>query len=354
MDKKSRHTLEFDKVLNRLASYTSFSAGENLALQLEPTFDEEEARQWQEETQEAYILLDKRPDVRIGGARDVRRAADNAQRGFILPPEDLLEISGTISAARDLRRKLTKTETEYPKLALIGELIEECPGVVSAIGRTLDDRGEVLDTASAKLAEIRRSLRVIHDRIHDKLRSLLNSSRNQYLQEPTITSRAGRYVVPLMANHKGRIKGIVHDQSNSGATLWIEPINTVDLNNEYRSLEIAEEEEIQRILAELSALVALHGDALKRMVERLAELDLIFAKAIYAQKTDSVMPEFVPWRDLSKKRSIGANPTEEGQQEEEPNRHPGSTLWIRGARHPLGRKASTFGRRYGCSYRYSS
>jgi DNA mismatch repair protein MutS2 len=335
MDKKSRHTLEFDKVLDRLASYTSFSGGKNLALHLEPTYDEDEARQWQMETHEAYILLDKRSDVRIGGARDVRRAADNAQHGFILPPEDLLEISVTISAARDLRRKLTKAQSEYPKLALIGELIEECPGVVSAIGRTLDERGEVLDSASEKLAEIRRSLRIIHDRIQDKLRSLLNSSRNQYLQEPTITTRGGRYVVPLMANHKGRIKGIVHDQSNSGATLWIEPINTVDLNNEYRSLEIAEEEEIQRILAELSALVAQHGDAIKRVVERLAELDLIFAKATYAQKTDAIMPVFVPWRDLSKEKSARTNSSDEGQLESEPNRHPGSTIWIRGARHPL-------------------
>ncbi len=341
MDKKSRKTLGFDKVLDRLSSYTSFSAGENLALHLEPTHDEDEARQWQAETQEAYILLDKRPDVRIGGARDVRRAADNAQRGFILPPEDLLEIRATISAGRELRRKLVKAQDEYPNLALIGELIEECPGLVSSINGTLDERGDVLDTASAKLADIRRNLRVIHDRIQDKLRSLLNSSRSQYLQEPTITTRGGRYVVPLMANHKGRIKGIVHDQSNSGATLWIEPINTVDLNNEYRGLGIAEEEEIQRILAELSALVAQHGDSVKRVVERMAELDLVFAKAEYAQKTNAVMPDFVSWRELENVRHPPAGGDEDSLSEEdnlsekESNPHPGSTVWIRGARHPL-------------------
>jgi DNA mismatch repair protein MutS2 len=353
MDKKSRATLEFDKVLARLASYTSFSAGENLALHLEPTHDEDEARQWQAETQEAYILLDKRPDVRIGGARDVRRAADNAQRGFILPSEDLLEIRATISAGRDLRRKLVKNQDDFPSLAQIGELIEECPGLVSSINGALDERGDVLDTASAKLADIRRSLRVIHDRIQDKLRSLLNSSRGQYLQEPTITTRGGRYVVPLMANHKGRIKGIVHDQSNSGATLWIEPINTVDLNNEFRGLEISEEEEVQRILAELSALVAHHGDAIKRVVERLAELDLVFARAEFAQKTNAVMPEFVPWREmadyrypsrgsdensLSEEESLSEDESlseEEHLSEDESTLHPGSTIWIRGARHPL-------------------
>jgi DNA mismatch repair protein MutS2 len=332
MDRKSRITLEFDKVLERLASYTSFSAGESLALQLEPTHDEDEARQWQAETQEAFILLDKRADVIIGGARDVRRAADNALRGFILPPDDLLEIRATVSSGLELRRKLIKAQEDYPHLAMIGELIEECPGLVSSINGALDERGGILDTASVKLADIRRDLRVIQDRIQDKLRSLLNSGRSQYLQEPTITTRGGRYVVPLMANHKGRIKGIVHDQSNSGATLWIEPINTVDLNNEYRGLEISEEEEIQRILAELSSLVAQHGDAIKRIVERLAELDLIFARASYAQKTNAVMPLFVPWRDMEGSDSLS---NEDNIEEEERSVHPGSTVWIRGARHPL-------------------
>jgi len=336
MDKKSRKTLEFDKVLDRLASYTSFSAGTDLALHLEPTNDEYEARQWQDETQEAFILLDKRADIRIGGARDVRRAADNALRGFILPPEDLLEVRATVSAGRDLGRKLVKSQADFPKLALIGELIEECPGLVSAINKTLDERGEVLDTASVKLADIRRNLHVIHGRIQDKLRTLLGSSRNVYLQEPTITTRGGRYVVPLMANHKGRIKGIVHDQSNSGATLWIEPINTVDLNNEYRGLEIAEEEEIQRLLAELSALVAFHGDSIKRVVERLAELDLIFARSTYAQKMNAVKPEFVPWRDSDIDRHPKTNNDEDDLNSNgDGSHHPGSTIWIRGARHPL-------------------
>ncbi len=335
MDDKSLLTLEFNKILERLASYTSFSAGQILALNLEPTIDEDEARLWQAETQEAYILLDKRPDVLIGGARDIRRAADNAQRGFILTPDDLLEINATVVAARDLRRKLTKAYEDYPHLADIGELIEECPGLVSAINRTLDARGEVLDSASSNLSTIRRNIRIVHGRIQEKLRAMLSSSLSQYLQEPTVTTRGGRYVIPLMANHKGRIKGIVHDQSNSGATLWIEPINTVELNNEYRGLEIAEEEEIQRILSELSALVAQHSESLKRVVDRLAELDLIFARATYASKIEAIKPVFVPWRaNMSQqpgpKRSNGEDSSKTGN-----NRHPGSTIWIRGARHPL-------------------
>jgi DNA mismatch repair protein MutS2 len=203
-------------------------------------------------------------------------------------------------------------------LATIAELIEECPGIVSAISQALDDRGMVLDSASPELAKIRRELNIVHGRIQDKLQALINSSQNQYLQEPTITTRGGRYVVPLQANHKGRIKGIVHDQSNSGATLWIEPLNTVELNNDYRGLQLAENEEVQRILAELSAHVALQGESIKRAVDRLAELDLIFARAHYANAIDALQPELLPWRDVQSN-----------------NPHPGSTLWIKGARHPL-------------------
>jgi DNA mismatch repair protein MutS2 len=334
MDDKSRKTLEFDKVLDRLAGYTSFSAGHALALQLKPTADLDQARRWQAETGEALMLFDARTDITIGGARDVRRPADNAQRGFVLPPEDLLEIRSTVAAGRDIRRKLVKLEEESPHLFEIAVLIEECPGLISAISSTLDERGEVLDSASTQLAHVRRQLRIVHDRIHDKLQSLIGSSQNQYLQEPTITTRGGRYVVPLMANHKGRIRGIVHDQSNSGATLWVEPLNTVDLNNEYRGLKIAEQDEIQKVLSELSAHVAEMGDAIKRVVERLAELDLIFARARYAAVVRAVQPDFVPWREPEPIRPP-KHANVQNKKKAPTSRHPGCTFWIRGARHPL-------------------
>src|SRR5690606_4383434 len=203
------------------------------------------------------------------------------------------------------------------------------PRLVQAIGEAIDeDRGEVLDSASDRLASIRRSIRITHSRIHERLQALINSSMSRFLQEPIITSRGGRYVVPLRAEFKGQIRGIVHDQSGSGATLWIEPMNTVELNNEYRSLQIEEEEEIQRILAELSVQVAERGEAIKRIVDRLAELDLIFARARYAAVLDAIPPEFVPWRVTPTSRH-------KKQAEQPASRHPGSTLWIRGARHPL-------------------
>ncbi len=335
MDKKSQRTLEFDKICERLAQFTSFSAGEELARKITPSSNLEEVLHWQIETQEARDLFDSNANVTIGGARDVRRLAANAERGFLLQAEDLLNVRSTILAARELRRKLLRVKESTPLLAEIAQLIEECPGLVSAIGNTFDERGVVLDSASPKLGNIRREMRIVHSRIQEKLRTLIGSSNNQYLQEPTITTRNGRYVVPLMANHKGKIKGIVHDQSNSGATLWIEPFNTVELNNEYRGKQLAEEEEIRRILAELTALVAIQAEAIIRIVERLSELDLIFARARYADLLKASMPEMVPWRPPASTSKTEISILETEGQAGQDSLHPGSVIWVQGARHPL-------------------
>jgi len=335
VDSKSFRILEFDKVLDRLAAYASFSAGETLARQLEPTTDLATAQRWQAETQEAVTLLETRDDITIGGARDVRRAISNAERGFTLPAQDFLDIRGTVIAGRNLRRILVRLAEHVPHLASIGQLIEECPGVVSAISETIDEKGEVLDSASPKLAKLRAELRVAYNRLQDKLQKLVNSSQNQFLQEPIITQRSGRYVVPLKAEYKGRIAGVVHDQSGSGATLWIEPLATVELNNEYRGLQVAEQEEIQRVLRELSGKIALQGDALLRVVDCLAELDLILARAKYAIATNSVAPQFVPWRTPEKPRPPKHRNERETWQPPAHDPHPGSTIWVRRARHPL-------------------
>lgn len=335
MDTKSLHTLEFDKVLDILAGYTSFSAGEELARRLHPTTDEMEATQWQAETREAMLLLDTRSGITIGGARDVRRSCDNAYRGFTLPAEELLDIRNTIIAGRNLHRAIVKAAAEFPHLAAIAELIEDCPGLVTAINNTIDERGEVLDSASPKLAKIRSELRVVHGRIQDKLQKLVNSSQNQWLQEPIITQRSGRYVVPVKADAKGRVKGIVHDQSGSGATLWVEPMQTVELNNEYRGLQIQEQDEINRILKELSGKVAEHGESIKRIVERMAELDLIFARARYSALIKGVEPDFVEWREFEQPKPPKHANERDKWTPPPRNLHPGSTVWIRNARHPL-------------------
>ncbi|MEZ4515801.1 MAG: hypothetical protein R3C44_02815 [Chloroflexota bacterium] len=335
IDQKSLHTLEFDKVREIVAGYTSFSAGRDLALAIIPTTDLREAEERQAETREAAELFESDSGVSIGGARDVRRAAENALRGFVLLPEDFLAIQSTVIAARTLRRQLLRLEDQAPHLAAIAVLIEECPGLVSTINQTLNDRGEVLDSASPKLAKIRQEQRAVYSRIQEKLQRILNSSMSQYLQDPIITQRSGRYVLPLRADAKGRLKGIVHDQSGSGATLWVEPLGTVDLNNDYRGLQVQEQDEVQRILRELSEQVADQGDALKRIVERMAELDLIFARANYALVIGAVEPQFVPWRKPEPVRPPRHPKKGDEAIQPERNYHPGSTIWIKGARHPL-------------------
>ena len=335
VDQKSLTTLEFNKIREIVAGYANFSGGRDLALALQPTTEVEQAREWQAETREAVSLFESDSGVTIGGARDVRRAAENALRGFILPAEDFLAIQATIVAGRNLRRQLLRLEDRVPHLAAIAMLIEECRGIVSAITNTLDERGEVLDSASPRLAKVRQEQRAVHGRIQDKLQRILNSSMAQFLQEPIITQRGGRYVIPVRADAKGRLKGIVHDQSGSGATLWVEPLGTVDLNNEYRGLLMEEQEEIQRILRVLSNLVADQADAIKRVVERMAELDLIFARANYALVTNAVEPTFLPWRENKQPRP----PRHRNERDKLPElpriMHPGSTIWIKAARHPL-------------------
>ncbi len=335
LDQKSLAILEFNKIRELVAGYASFSGGRELALAMQPSTEMEEAREWQAETREAVSLFQSDSGVTIGGARDVRRAADNAMRGFILLSEDFLAIQATIIAGRNLRRQLTRLEERVPHLAAIGVLIEECRGIVSAITSTLDERGEVLDSASPRLAKVRQEQRAVHGRIQDKLQRIINSSMAQFLQEPIITQRGGRYVVPVRADAKGRLRGIVHDQSGSGATLWVEPIGTVELNNEYRGLLLEEQEEIQRILRELSDKVGDQGDAVKRVVERLAELDLIFARANYALVTDAVEPQFVPWREGRQPQPPRHRNELEKWTPPPRDLHPGSTIWIKSARHPL-------------------
>ena len=335
LDQKTLTILEFDKIRDLVAAYAGFSGGRELALAMQPTTEIEQAQEWQAETREAVSLLESDSAATIGGARDVRRAADNALRGFTLPAEDFLAIQATIIAARNLRRQLLRLEDRVPHLAAIAMLIEECRGLVSAITSTIDERGEVLDSASPRLGKIRQEQRAVHGRIQDKLQRILNSSMAQYLQEAIVTQRGGRYVIPLRADAKGRLKGIVHDQSGSGATLWVEPLGTVELNNEYRGLLMQEQEEIQRILRELSEKVAEQGDAIKRVVDRMAELDLIFARAGYALAINAVEPTFVPWRETPQ-----ARPPRHGNERDKwtpPPRdlHPGSTIWIKSARHPL-------------------
>ncbi len=320
MYEKALFTLELPKVLDQLARFTSFSAGEDLALTLEPTHDADTARLWIAEVSEARTLLEERGDqFTLGGVRDVREAVLSTERGVVLDTQTLLDIRGTLRRATTLRRMLTNMRGQYPLLASVVDPLEECSGLQHEIARVISDEGHVLDSASPKLALIRRDLKHTFDKLQSKLNAIINSSSNaQYLQEQLITQRNGRYVIPVKADFKGRIPGIVHDQSSSGATLWVEPLKTVETNNEYRDLQLQEEKEIRRILRELCELVAHEAEYIVRTVDGLAYMDLIFAKAQYAAALRANAP-----------RLVGFEPKSENPY------HPGVTIKLNQARHPL-------------------
>jgi DNA mismatch repair protein MutS2 len=285
-------TLELPKVLAKLARYTSFSASTELAQELEPSTFADVVAQRLAETREARLLLTTRSDLGFGGVHDVRPLAENALRGSRLLPVDLLAVRSTLIAARDLRRSLIRLESQFPRLASHAQRLFESTGLINEIGRCIDENnGEVRDEATPELAEVRRSLRDVFNRVQDKLRRILSTSRNApYLQEALITQRGGRYVIPIKSDFKGRIQGIVHDQSASGATLFIEPLATVELNNQMRELQVREQHEVDRVLGMLSNLVAADAQPIIWSIEALAELDVIFAKAKYADDTNAIEP----------------------------------------------------------------
>ena len=303
MDSKTLSVLEFPKVLERLRTFCDFSASMELARSLEPTDSYELALARLAETSEARKLFSIQ-DIGIGGAHDIRAAADLAARGGVLDPQQLLDIKSTLISSRELKRSLDRKTAEYPRLAQIAAGLPEPHGMVDSISRVLSERGEVLDSASPKLGSLRREIKIAHDRLMSRLQRYLTESGNK-LQEPIITQRDGRYVIPLRAEFKGQIKAIVHDQSASGATLFVEPLPIVELNNQVRELQLQARDEERRILYELSAQIGEYRDEITYGVENLAMLDLIFAKAKYAEELRASEPVLHKIEDRKRKADSG-------------------------------------------------
>jgi DNA mismatch repair protein MutS2 len=323
MDEKTLTTLEFPKILERIAAYAAFSPTAEKASALRPTTDLVFARRRQAETAEAVQLLATHPDLTIGGARDVRQQVNLASHAGLLTPFDLLDIKSTLIAGRTLVRTFERLGGQFPMLDEIAARMPIPVGLIDRISRAISDRGELLDSASPQLAVIRRDLRVVHDRLLTKMQRMVTDSKiTQYLQETLVTQRDGRYVLPLRAEFKGRIRAVVHDQSASGATLFVEPLSVVEMNNQYRELQLAERDEERRILADLSGEVGASSAEIEAMIDNIAELDLALAKAKYAQEIEALEPSLLEFP--AKGHAIPGG-----------NQHPGSTIRMFGARHPL-------------------
>jgi DNA mismatch repair protein MutS2 len=330
MDAKTLQVLEYPKILERLRAFCDFSASMELARALEPTDSYDLALARMAETSEARQLFSIQ-DIGIGGAHDIRSAVDLAARGGVLDPQQLLDVKSTLISCRELKRSLDRKTDEYPRLAQIAAGLPESHGVVDAITRVLSDRGEVLDSASPKLGALRREIKIAHDRLMSRLQRYLTESGNK-LQEPIITQRDGRYVIPLRAEFKGQIKAIVHDQSSSGATLFVEPLPIVELNNTVRELQLQERDEERRILYELSVQIGEYRDELTYGVENLATLDLIFAKAKYAEELKASEPIL---KEMPKVKGAALSSSKGQNSDLRPSTNDVPTIKLMQARHPL-------------------
>jgi DNA mismatch repair protein MutS2 len=286
MDSRSIALLEFPLLRARLAELTSFGPSRVLAESLEPQTDTVLVDRSLDETDQARALLSERPSVGIGGAHDVGPWIERAARGGRLEPAQFLELAETLDAIGRLSAVLLNERR--PLLNELASELHPLPSLRSTLARSFDLNGELLDTASPRLGSLRAAVRVAYDRLRRRLDQLIGSELGSALQEPIVTQRGGRYVVPIKAEARSRVKGIVHDASGSGQTLFIEPLAAVELGNTWRETQVAEREEVERILDELSAVVASQAVPLRESLGALARFDFWSAKARLAGDVDGI------------------------------------------------------------------
>ena len=289
-DAASRRALEFDAIVDLLAALTAFAPSRELAEGTLPMADAALVALLQEQTDEAARLIDEQAQAGVGGARDIRGPLERARRGGRMATNELLDVAETLRAAGALRDRLAGWRGLH--LAELAEALRDIPALRERIERSVDDSGAVLDSASAELGAIRRRLRTSQDRVRERLNAMLRSSEMAgIVGEPIVTVRANRYVIPIRAEAKGRVKGIVHDQSASGATLFIEPLSVVELNNTWTQALLDQEREEERILDELSRAVEEQGAEIRDALDALARADMWLARARFSRQLDAVRPE---------------------------------------------------------------
>ncbi|HET8568383.1 MAG TPA: endonuclease MutS2 [Candidatus Limnocylindria bacterium] len=287
MNERALRVLEFTKIRELLAERTSFTPGRELAEALLPATRLAEAERLQDETESAREMLRQQPSAGLRGAADIREPLRRAEKGGRLDPEQLLGVGETVRAAA----RLWEDVRERPPLAARTKLIRPPAGLAQAVEHAISPNAEVLDRASVALAGARGELRAAQAALQRRVDTLLRSpDLARHLQDPIVTQRGGRYVVPVKAESRSLVKGIVHDQSASGATVFIEPLEVLEANNRVREAELAEQREVELVLDRLSRQVEAAGADLTAMIEALAALDLILARAQYAEATLAERP----------------------------------------------------------------
>ena len=319
---KSFVALEMPLVLEQLAEHCQFSASRELALSLRPANSIEVSEYRLNETTEARTFLNNHQHTSIENVFDVRHEINRARLSAILQPVELVRIRNILVASRELKKTILAASNESKILFQQAQILMDLPDLEDAIGRCLNDQAEVLSTASKVLEELREKFKNTKNDLLQKLEHITNNPNNiKFLQESIITQRSDRYVVLLKSNFKGRIPGIVHGESTSGSTLFVEPIVTVDLNNQLQQLQISEQKEIMRVLQILSEKVGECANKIESNVETIARLDLAFARARHAETLTATQPILLPWNEDNNQTSD--------------NISHGCPIKLLGARHPL-------------------
>ncbi len=283
--------LEFDKVKALLASKTATSLGKEKVLAIRASGEFSIVKRLQEETAEALRLLDEGKRLPFGGAHNILAAVKHAQLGAVLEAEKLMEIGSTAAAIRQIKTFLQEENDLAPILSGYSDVLQAIPKLEKQLENAISEKGEIKDSASTRLGGLRTGIQIAKNRVREQLEKILHDQNNQkYFQDTLVTMRGDRYVIPIKQEYKLNFPGVVHDQSGSGATLFIEPMTVVNLNNDIKKYMVEEKEEIERILRQLSNSVGAESERLTAGVETITELDVICARAYMAQAQKAVRP----------------------------------------------------------------
>ncbi|MGI6357675.1 MAG: endonuclease MutS2 [Bacillota bacterium] len=290
MNERTLRVLEFSKVKQRLAGYTSSALGRELVEQLLPMTDDWQVERALQETSEAREIC-RTEEFPLQGLLDIRSGLQRAAVGALLHPEELLNIAQLCACARRADRFFRHRSEKYPLLSAAALRLAPLPDLETEIGSTINEYAEVKDSASPRLRKLRSDIRSLQNRAKERIDNMVRSATIQkFLQEPIVTVRNERHVLPVKVEYRSQVPGIVHDQSASGATLFIEPMSIVEMNNDLRRLQVEEEREVERILRQLAALVQAETDLLQENLQALAHLDFCMAKGKLSYDLRAVCP----------------------------------------------------------------
>lgn len=301
MNRKAYQTLEFYKITERLAGHAASAGGRKRCLDLVPMQKLSDITAAQTETADALSRVYRRGSLYLGGAKDVRPSLKRLEVGSSLNIMELLDLCTlleTAAKAKQYARQNDGREEEPDTLDPLFSALEPCARLSQEIHRCILSEEEISDDASPALRSVRRSIRTANDRIHSTLSGMVNGSARTYLQDAVITQRNGRYCIPVKAEYRSQVPGMIHDQSSTGSTLFVEPMAVVRLNNDLKELYLKEQEEIEHVLEQLSQEAASCTESIAQDYEILTELDFIFAKANLAREMKATCPVFNEKRQI--------------------------------------------------------